>query len=167
MPSSWPRRRRTRRRPERASAGLPSPSACVHPAICVVRSYKLKTAASGGTIMKFRAHLRALALGFAGAVLLTATANAAEVRVMISGGLTAAFNALVPEFEKADRQQGADRLRPVDGHHGQRHSGAARARRARGRADHGRLCARRSHQAGQGRRRTARSISSTRRSASR
>ena len=50
--------------------------------------------------MKIRAHLRALALGFAGAVLLTATANAAEVRVMISGGLTAAFNALVPVFEK-------------------------------------------------------------------
>jgi len=50
--------------------------------------------------MKNRAHFRALALGFAGALLLTATANAAEVRVMISGGLTAAFNALVPVFEK-------------------------------------------------------------------
>src|ERR1700748_3655104 len=50
--------------------------------------------------MKIHAHLRALALGIAGAVLLTATANAAEVRVMISGGLTAAFKALVPVFEK-------------------------------------------------------------------
>ena len=50
--------------------------------------------------MKFRAHLRALAIGFAGALLLSVTANAAEVRVMISGGLTAAFKALVPEFEK-------------------------------------------------------------------
>jgi molybdate transport system substrate-binding protein len=50
--------------------------------------------------MKIHAHFRALALGFAGAVLLSATASAAEVRVMISGGLTAAFNALVPAFEK-------------------------------------------------------------------
>ena len=50
--------------------------------------------------MKIQAHFRALALGVAGAVLLTATANAAEVRVMISGGLTAAFQALVPEFER-------------------------------------------------------------------
>jgi molybdate transport system substrate-binding protein len=50
--------------------------------------------------MKKRAHLRALAIGFAGALLFTATANAAEVRVMISGGLTAAFTALVPVFEK-------------------------------------------------------------------
>jgi molybdate transport system substrate-binding protein len=45
--------------------------------------------------------VRALLLGFAGAVLFTATASAAEVRVMISGGLSAAYNALVPEFEKA------------------------------------------------------------------
>src|SRR5246127_2611192 len=50
--------------------------------------------------MRISPHFRTLLLGFAGAVLLTATANAAEVRVMISGGLTAAFNALVPEFEK-------------------------------------------------------------------
>jgi molybdate transport system substrate-binding protein len=46
------------------------------------------------------ANFRALVLGFASALLFTATANAAEVRVMISGGLTAAFNALVPEFER-------------------------------------------------------------------
>jgi molybdate transport system substrate-binding protein len=46
------------------------------------------------------ATFRALALGFASALLFTATANAAEVRVMISGGLTAAFNALVPEYER-------------------------------------------------------------------
>jgi molybdate transport system substrate-binding protein len=44
--------------------------------------------------------LRALALGFAGALLLAGTATAAEVKVMISGGLTAAYNALVPEFER-------------------------------------------------------------------
>src|SRR5215469_979047 len=46
------------------------------------------------------ASFRALLLGFAGALLLSASAQAAEVRVMISGGLTAAFNALVPEFER-------------------------------------------------------------------
>jgi molybdate transport system substrate-binding protein len=44
---------------------------------------------------------RALALGFISALFLTAGATAAEVRVMISGGLTAAYNALVPEFERA------------------------------------------------------------------
>jgi molybdate transport system substrate-binding protein len=46
------------------------------------------------------AHFRALVLGLAGAVLLANAADAAEVRVMISGGLTAAYNALVPEFER-------------------------------------------------------------------
>lgn len=45
------------------------------------------------------ANFRALLLGFASALFFTATASAAEVRVMISGGLTAAFTALVPEFE--------------------------------------------------------------------
>ena len=43
---------------------------------------------------------RALLLGFTSALVFAATASAAEVRVMISGGLTAAFNALVPEFER-------------------------------------------------------------------
>jgi molybdate transport system substrate-binding protein len=50
--------------------------------------------------MRISAHFRSLLLGFAAALLLSATADAAEVRVMISGGLTAAFNALVPVFEK-------------------------------------------------------------------
>src|SRR5271169_4321207 len=51
--------------------------------------------------MRFRfEHARKLMLGFATALLLAGPANAAEVRVMISGGLTAAFNALVPEFER-------------------------------------------------------------------
>jgi molybdate transport system substrate-binding protein len=49
--------------------------------------------------MRFSA--RASVLGLAAVLLLTATASAAEVRVMISGGLTAAYNALVPEFERA------------------------------------------------------------------
>jgi molybdate transport system substrate-binding protein len=52
--------------------------------------------------MKFRsARIRALALGFAAALWLAGPAAAAEVRVMISGGLTVAYNALVPEFERA------------------------------------------------------------------
>jgi molybdate transport system substrate-binding protein len=44
--------------------------------------------------------LRAFLLGLAGALLLSGAADAAEVRVMISGGMTAAYNALVPEFER-------------------------------------------------------------------
>lgn len=47
------------------------------------------------------ANLRTFALGLFGALLLSSAAAAAEVRVMISGGLTAAYNALVPEFERA------------------------------------------------------------------
>ena len=43
---------------------------------------------------------RALALTLAAAFWLGGAAQAAEIRVMISGGLTAAFNALVPEFER-------------------------------------------------------------------
>jgi molybdate transport system substrate-binding protein len=51
--------------------------------------------------MKISANFRALALGFAAVLLLAGTAGAAEVRVMISGGLTAAYKVLVPEFERA------------------------------------------------------------------
>jgi molybdate transport system substrate-binding protein len=47
------------------------------------------------------AALRSLALAFTTALLLTGAAGAVEIRVMISGGLTAAYQALVPEFEKA------------------------------------------------------------------
>jgi molybdate transport system substrate-binding protein len=50
--------------------------------------------------MRPSTHLRSLALGILGAFLLSAAAFAAEVRVMISGGLTAAYKALVPEFER-------------------------------------------------------------------
>jgi molybdate transport system substrate-binding protein len=46
------------------------------------------------------APFRTLALAFVSALALTTAASAAEVRVMISGGLTAAYNALVPEFER-------------------------------------------------------------------
>ena len=50
--------------------------------------------------MRISTHFRSLALGLAGALLLSGAAGAAEVRVMISGGLTAAYKALVPEFER-------------------------------------------------------------------
>ena len=46
------------------------------------------------------ANFRKLALGIVSALLLAGSANAAEVRVMISGGLTAAYKELVPEFER-------------------------------------------------------------------
>jgi molybdate transport system substrate-binding protein len=49
---------------------------------------------------RYPAHLRALALGFLGILWLTSAAHAAELRVMISGGLTAAYNELVPGFER-------------------------------------------------------------------
>src|SRR5579859_3641751 len=42
-----------------------------------------------------------LALGVITVLWLTGTAGAAEIRVMISGGLSAAYNMLVPEFERA------------------------------------------------------------------
>ena len=51
--------------------------------------------------MRLSTSFRALALGLLSAVLLAGAASAAEVRVMISGGMTAAYKALVPEFERA------------------------------------------------------------------
>ena len=45
--------------------------------------------------------IRVLVFVAAAALWLAGTAQAAEVHVMISGGLSAAYNALVPEFEKA------------------------------------------------------------------
>src|SRR5438128_8855394 len=51
--------------------------------------------------MRLSIHFRTLALAILGSFLLTVAASAAEVRVMISGGLTAAYKALVPEFERA------------------------------------------------------------------
>ncbi|HMJ43860.1 MAG TPA: substrate-binding domain-containing protein [Pseudolabrys sp.] len=51
--------------------------------------------------MRISENLRALALGFAAALYLSGAASAAEVRVMISGGLTAAYKVLIPEFERA------------------------------------------------------------------
>jgi molybdate transport system substrate-binding protein len=58
-------------------------------------------AVPGGVTMRLiSASIRALLFGVAAALLLTGPADATEVRVMISGGLTAAYNALVPEFER-------------------------------------------------------------------
>src|SRR5882724_11466755 len=50
--------------------------------------------------MRLSAYLRAAAFGFVTALALSTAASAAEVRVMISGGLTAAYKVLVPEFER-------------------------------------------------------------------
>jgi molybdate transport system substrate-binding protein len=44
---------------------------------------------------------RKLTLGVAAALLLAGSASAAEVKVMISGGLTAAYKTLIPEYERA------------------------------------------------------------------
>jgi molybdate transport system substrate-binding protein len=44
---------------------------------------------------------KAFVAGFAGALLWAGAAQCAEVKVMISGGLTAAYNQLVPQFEHA------------------------------------------------------------------
>src|SRR5436190_2171514 len=51
--------------------------------------------------MRLSTNLRAFALAILSVFVLTVTAGAAEVRVMISGGLTVAYKALVPEFERA------------------------------------------------------------------
>ena len=50
--------------------------------------------------MRLSIQLRTSTLTILSLILLTVTASAAEVRVMISGGLTAAYKALVPEFER-------------------------------------------------------------------
>jgi molybdate transport system substrate-binding protein len=50
--------------------------------------------------MRLSAHLRIAAFGLVAALALSTAASAAEVRVMISGGLTAAYKVLVPEFER-------------------------------------------------------------------
>src|SRR3954471_173406 len=55
---------------------------------------------SGRTVMNKSTNFRALLFAIAGVLLLTGGANAAEVRVMISGGLAAAYKELVPEFER-------------------------------------------------------------------
>src|ERR1700694_4680676 len=51
-------------------------------------------------VMRISANFRSLLLCFAAALLLAGSSSPAEVRVMISGGLTAAYKELVPEFER-------------------------------------------------------------------
>ena len=82
-------------------------------------------------MQKISADFRALALGFAAALLLSGAARAAEIRVIISGGMAEAYKELVPEFEKGDRPYRADRPRPIDGNHAECDSGPAGARRGR------------------------------------
>ena len=50
--------------------------------------------------MRMSSNLRTLFISLVAALLFATGAGAAEIHVMISGGLTAAFKALVPEFEK-------------------------------------------------------------------
>jgi molybdate transport system substrate-binding protein len=60
-----------------------------------------RVVAGGTAIVRLKsANFHVLVLVVAGALLLAGAASAAEVRVIISGGLTAAFNTLVPEFER-------------------------------------------------------------------
>ena len=51
--------------------------------------------------MRLSTHLRAFTCGVIAGLAFSVAATAAEVRVMISGGLTAAYKELVPEFERA------------------------------------------------------------------
>src|ERR1700753_3129720 len=69
----------------------------------------------GERIMRISANIRSLALGLAAALLLAGSASAAEVRVMISGGLTAAYNALGPEFERQTGNKGITAYGPSMG----------------------------------------------------
>src|SRR6202045_3234500 len=61
------------------------------------------------------ANIRTLVIGAASALLLAGWATAAEVRVMISGGLTAAYTALVPEFERATGNKALTAFGPAMG----------------------------------------------------
>jgi hypothetical protein len=80
---------------------------------------------------------------------------------MISGGLTAAHKALVPEFERATGHKVLTAYGPSMGTTTNAIPGAAGAGRACRRPDHGRLCARRSRQERQGdRRQQGRSVKS-------
>src|ERR1700744_4067002 len=61
----------------------------------------MQESSMGGMIMRrYSAQFRALALVFFSILWLTGVARAAELRVMISGGLTAAYKELVPNFER-------------------------------------------------------------------
>ncbi|UFZ03827.1 extracellular solute-binding protein [Bradyrhizobium ontarionense] len=50
--------------------------------------------------MTLSTRIRTIGLAVSAAILLTTAAQAAEIHVMISGGMTAAFKSLVPEFER-------------------------------------------------------------------
>src|ERR1700712_4430324 len=59
--------------------------------------------------------IRALAFGIICVLSFGTAADAAEVRVMISGGLTAAYKALIPEFERATGHKGLPPFGPCRG----------------------------------------------------
>ena len=71
--------------------------------------------------------IRSLVLGVTAALLLAGTAGAAEVRVMILGRLDGGLQGIGAGVRAHHRQQGADRLRALDGDHRQRHPGRAEA----------------------------------------
>jgi len=50
--------------------------------------------------MTFLTRVRTIGLAVSAAIVLTTATQAAEIHVMISGGMTAAFKSLVPEFER-------------------------------------------------------------------
>ena len=90
--------------------------------------------------MRLSINLRALALGILSASLLSGAASAAEICVMISGGLTAAYKVLVPEFERATGHKVLTAYGPSMG----TTTNAIPVRLERGEPadpDHGRLCA--------------------------
>jgi molybdate transport system substrate-binding protein len=70
--------------------------------IAAIKDGRDKTRPQGEMLMKsFSTGFRTFISGIAGMLLLAGPAGAAEVRVMISGGLTAAYKELVPDFERA------------------------------------------------------------------
>src|SRR3954447_14490988 len=74
---------------------------CGVPLLQAIKGGQSKSAHQGELLMRsISTGFRAFALGIAGLLLLASGASAAEVRVMISGGLTAAYKELVPEFER-------------------------------------------------------------------
>jgi len=100
--------------------------------------------------MRLPATFRALALSVVTTLALSGAASAAEVRVMISGGLTAAYKALIPEFERLTGHKVLTAYGPSMGSTVNAIPMRRGARRSRRRPDHGRLRARRSHEARQG-----------------
>src|SRR5690242_17261126 len=69
--------------------------------ICLLKRARKSTRPREVVMRSTLRSFRELAFGIAALLWLVGAAQAAEIRVMISGGLSAAYNALVPEFERA------------------------------------------------------------------